>query len=246
MFLSRIQINPARREGRHILGSPQAMHATVLSAFPQTGDERGRVLWRMDQQDQKFWLYTVSQSKPDFSHIVEQSGWPSVQPDWETRPYQNLLNRLQNGQKWAFRLTANPVRTSQATGWVKNGKNEGHFVYPEKTNDAGKLRSKRYAHLTPDQQMAWFLERAPKWGFKIPDNSSGAPEASVIERRTDRFQRQGKTVTIAKATFDGILEVTDVDKLREAMINGMGSAKAYGCGLLTLAAIDPSNSQNSK
>jgi len=243
MFLSRIQINPARREGRHILGSPQAMHAAVLSSFPQTGDERGRVLWRIDQDDQKFWLYTVSQSRPDFSHIVEQAGWPTTQAGWDTRPYQTLLNRLENGQKWAFRLTANPVRTSQATGWVKTGKNEGHFVYPAKADDGEKQRSKRYAHMTADQQLEWFTKRTPNWGFEIPNNSLGVPELTLIDRRTDRFQRQGKTVTIAKATFDGVLEITDADKLREAMITGMGSAKAYGCGLLTLAAIDRSNSQ---
>jgi len=238
VYLSRIQINPARREGRHILGSAQAMHATVLNAFPQSAEERTRVLWRVDKDDHRFWLYTLSQQRPDFSHIIEQAGWPTTQSDWDTGNLQPLLERLMNGERWAFRLTANPIRTSKATEWVKTSKTEGHFVYPEKTSETDKTRSKRYAHMTAEQQMEWLANRASQWGFAIPNNSLGVPEVTVIDRRTDRFQRQGKTVTIAKATFDGILEITDAEKLREMMVKGFGAAKAYGCGLLTLAAVE--------
>jgi len=33
----------------------------------------------------------------------------------------------------------------------------------------------------------------------------------------------------------GRLEVDDVELFRHALLNGMGRAKAYGCGLMTLA-----------
>ena len=36
-------------------------------------------------------------------------------------------------------------------------------------------------------------------------------------------------------TFDGSLTVTDPEKLRHALSNGIGRAKGYGCGMLTLA-----------
>ena len=71
MHLSRIQINPARRGGQKLLGSPQAMHAAVLGSFPEAGDERGRVLWRVDRDEHKTWLYVTSRPRPDFAHIVE-------------------------------------------------------------------------------------------------------------------------------------------------------------------------------
>jgi CRISPR system Cascade subunit CasE len=44
-------------------------------------------------------------------------------------------------------------------------------------------------------------------------------------------------VTIAKATFDGKMVVTDPKALKSAMTMGIGPGKAYGCGLLTLAAL---------
>jgi CRISPR system Cascade subunit CasE len=39
------------------------------------------------------------------------------------------------------------------------------------------------------------------------------------------------------ATYDGILTVTDPALLRRALCHGVGRAKAYGCGLLTLAPV---------
>jgi CRISPR system Cascade subunit CasE len=42
-------------------------------------------------------------------------------------------------------------------------------------------------------------------------------------------------VNLAVATFDGLLEVADADLLRRTLVSGLGPAKAYGCGLMTLA-----------
>ena len=42
-------------------------------------------------------------------------------------------------------------------------------------------------------------------------------------------------MTLALATFEGVLEVTDPDALRHGLVHGIGRGKAYGCGLMTLA-----------
>jgi CRISPR system Cascade subunit CasE len=45
MYLSRIQLNPARREARRFLESPHVLHAAVLAAFPDPSARvTGRVL----------------------------------------------------------------------------------------------------------------------------------------------------------------------------------------------------------
>lgn len=213
MYLSRIQINSARRGGRKLLGSPQAMHAAVLSAFPQGDEERGRVLWRVDRDVRQNWLYVVSRPRPDFAHIVEQAGWQTTQDGWDVRDYAPLLERLENGQQWAFRLTANPTRFS----------NEDRKVY---------------GHVTVAQQSDWLLSRQEKWGFEVVPTADGEGRQLLVhDRHTARFNRRGGTVTIARATYDGVLTVTDTDALRHVLVNGVGRAKAYGCGLLTLAPV---------
>jgi CRISPR system Cascade subunit CasE len=57
----------------------------------------------------------------------------------------------------------------------------------------------------------------------------------VRDRRTLRFRRGQQTVTLRVATFDGRFRVVDPTALRAALVNGIGRAKAYGCGLMTLA-----------
>jgi len=209
MHLSRIQINPARRGGRRLLGSPQAMHAAVLASFPDGDDGRGRVLWRVDRDEHRTWLYVVSRPAPDFSHIVEQAGWQTREDTWAVRPYAGLLDRLATGQTWAFRLTANPSRTQDG---------------------------KRYGHVTAAQQETWLLHRAERWGFAVTE-TDGVRDLVVRDRRTEQFRREAATVTITKATYDGVLVVRDPDALRSTLVSGAGPAKGYGCGLLTLAAL---------
>lgn len=230
MYLTRFQINPARRGARELLGSPQRLHAAVLAAFPQTADERGRVLWRVDRDEHRTWLYLVSRTEPDLTHVVEQAGWPATQAGWDTRPYGALLSRLADGQRWAFRLTANPTRTTSAHGSVRHPQDR-----PAELDPRGRPKARRYGHVTVDQQLEWLRARVDGWGFALPEGDTGG--VVVHGRETVRFRRDERTVTIARASFDGVLEVTDVGLLRDVLTTGAGPAKAYGCGLLTLAPL---------
>ena len=220
MFLSRFEINPARRAARELLASPQALHAAVLAAFPagQARDEHesGRVLWRLDTVAHQVTLYLVSPDKPDLTHLVESVGWPTTQ-GWDTRDYDPLLQRLHAGDRWAFRLTANPVSSRRKT--------------------IASEHSQRFGHVTVAQQTQWLLDRAEHRGFAIAPAVGDEPDVAVRARRTWRFDRKGATVTLSTAVFEGHLDIRDPDLLRRALIAGIGPAKGYGCGLLTLAPV---------
>jgi CRISPR system Cascade subunit CasE len=219
MYLSRFEINTARRGARNLMASPQRLHAAVLAAFPSSvlnAQDAGRVLWRLDQHEHRALLYLVSPQQPDLTHLVEQAGWPT-QHGWDTREYTPLLDRLVTGQRWEFRLTANPVSSRRKT--------------PESA------RSQRFAHVTVAQQTAWLLERAGKHGFTIVPGVQSEPDVAVRRRDTLRFDRRGHTVTLATAVFEGRMEVVDPAALRSALTLGIGAGKGYGCGLLTLAPI---------
>jgi CRISPR system Cascade subunit CasE len=251
MFLSRFRLNVRRPGARRLLSSPQAMHAAVMSSFPSLlptdvpAPDEPRVLWRLDHRAAaEVHLYIVSPDRPDLTHLVEQAGWPAVAtpqtPGWETRPYGTFLSRLASGERWAFRLTANPVHTIRRTD-----------SEPRKVT----------AHLTPVHQMNWLLQRQERCGFRIlekPEEKRLLPggttykekeahhgdryELSVRDQRNMAFDktrntrtRNSKPVTVVAVTFDGRLEITDPDALRRTLTQGIGRAKAYGCGLITLA-----------
>lgn len=149
--LTKILINPQRRQGRKLLANPQAMHAAVAASFPPDVDqESGRILWRLDEGAHHHSLYVVGPEKPTDHVIVEQAGW-------DTRPgqsveYDRLLNSLTKGQRWIFELVANPTY-SQANG--------------------GK-RGKVKAHVSVEHQLEWLYRRAENAGFEL------APEQGMM------------------------------------------------------------------
>ena len=230
MFLTRFQVNPRRRDSSKLLASPQVMHAAVLSSFPDAmaapGDP-GRVLWRLDRLGGKLLLIIASPKKPDLTHLVEQAGWPSLEPAWETRDYAPLLERIVAGQRWAFRLTANPIHSLPPV----NGK-----------------RGRVLGHRTVEHQLGWLVGRSEQHGFSLVEHdaqqlnaateelvSVTVPTARVTNSQVLRFARGASTVTLRSATFDGLLEVIDAEVFKHALTSGIGSGKAYGCGLLTIA-----------
>lgn len=217
MHLTRFEINTARRGARTLLSSPQNVHAAVLSAFPAGPAEpsgEGRVLWRVDRTGPATHLYLVSPGKPDLTHLVEDAGWPSTE-GWVTKDYDTLLDRLVTGQRWAFRLRANPTRSGRKTS--------------ESTS------TQRFGHLTAAQQLQWLTSRAEGAGFEIPLGELEQQQAAVVHREVVRFDRRGVQVTLATATYEGALVVREPAAIRRTLTHGLGPAKGYGCGLLTLA-----------
>lgn len=215
MFLTRMRLNPARRGTRFLLASPQRLHAAVLLGFPDIDPApNARVLWRLDQiQRHDLQLYVVSPSEPDFTHLIEQAGWPTLaEATWQTRPYGPFLSRLEAGQSWAFRLRANPVRRVR-------GENGRIKTWP----------------LTASGQEQWLIDRALGHGISLPSFTLTGRGSQEFERK-NAPREKGRDVTIASAQFDGMLRVEDADLLRAALTQGIGRAKAYGCGLLTLVA----------
>lgn len=206
---TRIYLNPAKRGARKLLTNPEAMHAAVRAAFPPD-IEGSRVLWRTDTRGSEHSLYIVGPEAPDATHIIEQAGW-ATRPA-QTADYGRLQDSLTIGQRWAFELVANPV----------SSKARGHGT-----------RGKIVAHVTADQQLAWLKQRSEAAGFTLLD------DVKVIGRQRLSFRKgpknRSRRITISTARFSGTLEVVDAEALRSTLNDGIGRARAYGCGLLTLA-----------
>ncbi|WFE20500.1 type I-E CRISPR-associated protein Cas6/Cse3/CasE [Solwaraspora sp. WMMD937] len=223
MYLTRFRFNKARRDSRRLLGSPQVMHAAVMSGFADDADhtrDGRRTLWRLDTTGNQPVLYIVSPGRPDLTHLVEQAGWPTIGERWQTRPYGGFLDQLATGQQWAFRLTANPVRDGRPK---------------DPTAD-----TKRYGHVTVEQQTQWLVKRAEPNGFEILRGTDDDLNLILHNQTTQSFGRRGgdRPVVIRTVTYDGVLAVRDPQALRRVLTAGIGHAKAYGCGLMTLAPAD--------
>ena len=213
MYLSRVEINPRLRASMFALNSPQRLHAIITASFPASvaNDAANRLLWRVDKLGHSLYLLVVSPQKPDFSHFIEQLGWPASEQKWETAIYDPFLSRLNAGQQWKFRLRANPT-------------------YCKKDTENPNARGKTTPCLRIDDQKSWLESKLPKHGAILNG-------FELTSREVNQFTRGGESVTLNIATFEGVLTITDPDLLRKALIEGIGRAKAYGCGLLTLIPV---------
>jgi CRISPR system Cascade subunit CasE len=221
MYLSRILINPRRGHAQRYLRDPGVVHAAVLAASPTQpipSSPEGRVLWRIDRDNPyQPLLYALTPEQFDFSHIAEEAGYPAVERPFESLPYDRLVDRVTAGAEYAFRLTANPTH-------------QGRRAQDQATQ--------RFGHVTAAQQLHWLTTRSTAYGFTIPVNSVGTPDVVLCDRRQVHFRRNGsRPVTLATATYEGRLHVTDTAVFRKALTQGIGHGKAYGCGLLTLATV---------
>ena len=190
MYLSRVELDPTRRSTMAALAAPQKLHGAVESAF--TGERRRR-LWRLDRLGERLYLLLLSEDAA------------------ETRSYDPLLQRVEPGSSWQFRLTANPTKCCKD---------------PKAPAERGTVA----AHCSTKYQKQWLLDRAAKHGFALREE-----EFTVTRVQWQHFAKHGiRPVTLLAVTYEGILQVTDPEQFRALLCQGMGRGKAYGLGLMTV------------
>ncbi|OAI20655.1 type I-E CRISPR-associated protein Cas6/Cse3/CasE [Methylomonas lenta] len=123
-----------------------------------------------------------------------------------------------NGQRLRFRLRANPIKTikDSSKGTVeKKGKTFTKTV--------------RVPLLHEEQQQAW-LERKLQ-NFARLESLIVKPETVTYFRKP----KEGRSGKIQTVLFDGVMTVTDSAEFETQVTQGIGPAKAFGCGLLSIA-----------
>lgn len=81
----------------------------------------------------------------------------------------------------------------------------------------------------------WFTERAAaSWGFDVDPLHLQVDRIDVL-RFKDKQQRQ---VTIGQAHVQGHLRITDKTQFINSFTQGIGRARAYGCGLLQIVPVN--------
>lgn len=87
---------------------------------------------------------------------------------------------------------------------------------------------KRYGLSSEDEQLAWLARQGEKHGFELK-------AAWVSSSDVAKMRKASMSMQVQRAWFEGVLQVRQSDLLILALEAGMGPAKAFGCGLLSLA-----------
>lgn len=218
MYLSRVEIDLYNRKTLRDLGHLGCYHGWIEDSFPngrnKSKAERSRKLWRIDTIKDKSYLLILSEDKPDFNSL-EKYG---VKGTATCKSYDEFLDSLKEGMRANFRIKLNTVKS------IRDKDNPG-----------------KRGQLVPvplHELNEFFMARTEKNGFTVrPDEFSIASRDEEVFVRHDDDKAKAANLKLVSATYEGILTITDLDKLKNALVSGIGKKKAYGFGFLTIIPI---------
>lgn len=125
----------------------------------------------------------------------------------QTKPIDDYLASLTTGLAISYRVVLNPVKISRRSD------TERRTVIPSR------------------ERATWWASLTPKVGLHLH-------ETPVLTGLSDRYlNRSGGGFRLYSVRVDGTAEIVDPELLKAAASNGIGRAKAWGCGLLTVALL---------
>jgi CRISPR system Cascade subunit CasE len=169
--------------------------------------EMHRTIWRSFPQDCKRILFRL---EPD--HILVQS---EDRPDWgflkkipgylTSATIKEFSPQFSEGQALVFRLRANPTK---------------NVVVGEKQQRLGIMDN--------EECVEWLKYKGEVGGFSLLS-------LEITIQPTVWKIYKPKRITIIVAQFDGLLQVTDPVLFAQTVQKGLGKAKSFGVGLLSVA-----------
>lgn len=213
LHLTKLVINPAHPNANQALRDINRMHQIVTAfACPRDFGPSSRaaadVLYRLDYTNAGPHLLIQSATQPDTTTL------PAGFAHAGTRDLTPLLHHLHNNMTVRYRITLNATSSRCA---------------PPQPDGTPRPRGTR-TPLTGHDALTWWHNKALHHGLH-PHETSTADTTKL------RGRKNGTTITITATTIEGTAHITDIDTLRTTIQTGVGRARAYGCGLLSLAPI---------
>ena len=183
-------------------------HALIWRLFPGDGAKRDFIFRRLSDGMS---YYVVSARPPQ-----EDSGLFQIQ----TKSY---APQLAEGMTLGFELRANPVVSRRNA----QGKVQRHDVLMDAKRRAIAEASTDLPHIMDAAGKAWLLERAPQWGLTVDGDC-------LLQKgySQHRLKRKGQNIGYSSLDYQGVAKVADAGKLMQALLQGVGHSKSFGCGLL--------------
>jgi CRISPR system Cascade subunit CasE len=238
LYLSRLCLNPLFAPALKLAADAYALHRKLLDTLPcrkekpHTGEQRktADLLFRVDVTDTGPIVLLQTSVVPKWDALELAPRALRCPP--ETKSYTPGFTQ---GQRLAFRLLCQPViRKSGQFGFKPNGK---------------RMPGPRRACRNDEQRLDWLRRKANDCGFAIesvglrlvhwgntkPLQAKGGNPIETHEEARKRAFSPDANQCFGAVQFEGVLIVIHPDKFPQAVRNGIGTQKAYGFGLLSIA-----------
>lgn len=160
-------------------------------------------------------ILVLSALEPDWDYAFHNAQYLLAAPPATPGPLQASFSL---GAKVHFWLVANPTRKIDTKSGPDGKRRHGRRVPVPPTDDA--LRN-------------WLERRAEACGFRLGVLTLIQPGYVYVNKSRDA----GKGQRLRSVRYEGMLDVTDTNRFRDTLIEGIGPAKAFGFGLLSVAPV---------
>lgn len=220
LHYAQLMLKPSR------LGDPHALHRALWTAFVAAPGERP-FLHRADR---------VQAPEGPLLKVLVQSvipgEWGALGAAVIEKKEATRLPAFGAGERWRFLLRANV--TAQRKG-------QHEFAGADRETFRA-ARGKRVAVWDPAEIEAWIVRKLDAAGARIPTETLRNDLDEPVEQRCVRHSnarpwRWTRNHHVARhdgVDFEGLLEVVDPTQLAASLARGIGPAKAFGFGLLSL------------
>ncbi len=183
-------------------------HCALWDLFPGRAKEKRKFLTRIEKKEWEYLIYFLSEYKP-------------LRPEWcskERWALKEIASSFLNHEFYRFDLIANPTRNVEKIG--KDG-------LPTKNGT-------RLALLRTEEQRRWIARKGEEGGFMILNK----PFLEIGKAQRMIFRQKGRDGCHYSVGFRGVLKATDREKFYKTFQKGIGTAKAFGFGMLMLQPIN--------
>lgn len=191
-------------------GNAYELHRALWQLFPDRPDDSRSFLFRVE-----------SLSRHSGAQILLQSEYEPVPGSTDARCLASkpVNFRFAQDQQFRFRLRCNPVKA------VKDDR-KGMVT----RNGTTYTRSLRVPLINETEQQHWLERKLEQVGAQL--QLVNVIQEAPLYFRKNREKRSGK---IQPVLFEGVLLVREHQSFYQAVIDGIGPAKSFGMGLLSLA-----------
>lgn len=209
-----LRLNLAHAEVQRDLQDCQSMHRRVMRMFAHVNAPRdvNEILYRIDRNGPHWDVIVQSTAVADVRQLPVGYMAVDAKHREQVQQHNHVLSELEeyeSGQQLLFGLVANVSKRDNVS-------------------------RKRISVHGFAEQRAWLMRKGADHGFAVVEDATALLPLHIASETALKGNHRNGDLFFEPVRFSGIIEVTNPVALLQAVVQGIGSAKAYGCGLLTL------------
>ncbi|EKF75775.1 CRISPR-associated Cse3 family protein [Alcanivorax hongdengensis A-11-3] len=196
-----------------------------------------QLLWRLfTQEEERPFLFRQEMEKDQLDSRESPRGLPLfyVLSSREPEPVSGLLEcqskpfdpQLSKGDRLLFKLRANPTVARKHDGEARSRRHDVLMDAKWQCRQQGRDSPWEVSEAMDAGAEQWLRNRSEDWGFSLDS------ALQLSGYRQHQWQRKQRQICFSSVDYEGVITVADPERLRDALFNGVGRSRAFGCGML--------------